>query len=127
MHGCDGCCMCCKMMKVEELEKRDDRWCQHCQIGSGCRIYDTRPESCRIYECVWLQSQRMDKPLPLELRPDKSRVIIGTMNRGEEVVLYVSQERPDAWRQPAFRPLLEDFRRQRLAVHVSCADRLTRI
>lgn len=119
--------MCCKMMKVEELEKRDDRWCQHCQIGSGCRIYDTRPESCRIYECVWLQSQRMDKPLPLELRPDKSRVIIGTMNRGEEVVLYVSQERPDAWRQPAFRPLLEDFRRQRLAVHVSCADRLTRI
>lgn len=87
MHGCDGCTVCCKVMKIRELDKAANTWCQHCRIGVGCGTYETRPESCRVYECVWLQTQRMDKPISPTLRPDRSRVVIGTTNRGEDVVL----------------------------------------
>ncbi len=80
--GCDGCTACCKIMKVRELDKPANVWCQHCRIGSGCGIYVERPESCRVYECLWLKTQRMGRPIPPELRPDRSRVVIGTINQG---------------------------------------------
>lgn len=127
MNSCDGCCICCKLMKVEELKKPGDSWCQHCKIGEGCNIYDTRPDSCRVYECVWLQTQKMDKPISLSLRPDKSRVVIGTMNQGEDVVLYVSQDRPDAWERGEFKQLVAEFQARRLNVYVSCAEKLTQL
>jgi Fe-S-cluster containining protein len=97
MHNCDGCTACCKVLKIRELDKPAHAWCQHCQIGKGCGIYETRPESCRIYECIWLQTQHLPKPIPCELRPDKSKVVIGTINHGEELVFYVSPDRPNAW------------------------------
>jgi hypothetical protein len=93
----------------------------------GCGIYDSRPESCRIYECVWLQTQRLDKPIPLALRPDKSRVLIGTTNQGEDVVLYVSPERPDAWKSREFSKLLSEFQTRGIPVMLSCGDSLTRL
>jgi len=127
MHGCDGCSACCKVMKIEELNKPAHTWCAHCNIGQGCAIYETRPESCRVYECVWLQSQRLDKPIALALRPDKSRVVIGTTNQGEDVVLYVSPDRPDAWKQGGFAQLVGEFRARRIRVLVSCGDKLQQV
>ena len=127
MHGCDGCTACCKVLKIRELEKPGNSWCQHCKIGVGCRIYETRPESCRVYECIWLQTQRLSKPISFELRPDKSKVVIGTTNQGEDVVLYVNPDRPDAWKQGAFRTLVDEFLARGITVMVSCGDKLERI
>ncbi len=127
MYNCDGCTTCCKTLKIRELDKPGNTWCQHCKIGVGCGIYDSRPESCRVYECVWLQTQRLDKPIPLALRPDKSRVLIGTTNQGEDVVLYVSPERPDAWKHREFSGLLAEFQARGIRVMVSCGDTLHRI
>jgi len=127
MLGCDGCTICCKIMKVRELEKTANTWCQHCKIGAGCDIYDTRPESCRVYECLWLKTQAMDKPMAPSLRPDRSRVVVGTLNEGTEAVLYVGADRPDAWQRPDCRTFIGELQRRGIAVSVSCGERLQRL
>lgn len=125
--GCDGCTACCKFMKVRELDKPANTWCAHCSIGSGCQIYDTRPESCQAYECVWLRTQRLDKPIAPALRPDRSRVVIGTANQGEDVILYVAPDRRDAWKHPEFLKLIGEFRAGGIKVLLSCNDELRQI
>ena len=127
MHSCDGCTACCKIMKIRELNKPGNTWCQHCRIGVGCGIYDTRPESCRVYECVWLQSQRGGKPLPLELRPDTSRVVIGVTNQGDDLVLYVSPDRPDAWKRGGMGRFVAEMRGKGFTVMVKCGELLQKL
>ena len=74
-----------------------------------------------------LKTQALDKPIPLALRPDRSKVVIGTANQGEEIVLYVSPDRPDAWRQGEFAKLVAEFQGKGIAVHVSCRDVLRKL
>ena len=124
MLDCDGCTACCKIMKVHELDKPANTWCAQCSIGEGCRIYDTRPESCRVYACLWLRTQALDKPIAPALRPDRSRVVIGTVDDGEGVILYVSPDRPDAWRKPEFMQLIGEFRSRGIRVLLSCNDKV---
>jgi hypothetical protein len=122
MHSCDGCTACCKVLKIRELDKPGNTWCRHCSIGTGCTIYDTRPESCRVYECLWLKTQRMEKPIVAALRPDKSRVVIGTTNHGEDLILYVTPDRPDAWKRGEFGRFVAQMKNKGVAVMVHCAD-----
>ena len=125
--GCDGCTACCKIMKVRELDKAAHAWCRHCHIGSGCGIYTERPASCREYECLWLKTQQMDKPISPALRPDRSRVVIGTANQGEDLILYVSPDRPDAWKRGELARFVLDMKRCGTAVMVSCNDELRQV
>jgi len=127
MHSCDGCTACCKILKIRELNKPANTWCGHCNIGVGCGIYDTRPESCRVYECVWLQSQRGGKPLPLELRPDRSRVVIGVTNGGDDLVLYVSPDRPDAWKRGGIASFVAEMRAKGFTILVSCGEEVQKL
>ena len=92
----------------------------HCKIGAGCTIYDSRPESCRVYECIWLQTQAGEKPMPLELRPDRSHVVIGTTNQGEDLVLYVSPDHPDAWKRGAFVRFVATMKARGVAMVLNC-------
>ncbi len=127
MHNCDSCTICCKVMKISALDKPGNVWCQHCKIGVGCGIYESRPEACRVYECVWLKSQRFPNPIPLALRPDKSRVVIGTTNNGDDVVLYVTPDRPDAWSKGEFGKLVSQWRSRGMTMFTSCADVVRKI
>jgi Fe-S-cluster containining protein len=122
MHSCDGCTACCKILKIVELSKPGNTWCAHCKIGTGCTIYDTRPESCRVYQCIWLKTQTGEKPMPLELRPDRSHVVIGTTNQGEDLVLYVSPDRPDAWKRGAAARFVATMKARGVAMIVSCGE-----
>lgn len=126
LDSCDGCTACCKIMKVRELDKAANIWCQHCIIGTGCGIYDERPDSCRVYECLWLKTQRGGQPLAPGLRPDRSRVVIGTTNNGEDVILYVGTDRPDAWRRGEPAKLVADLRAKGITVLVNCGETLER-
>lgn len=126
-NDCGNCTYCCNAMKVRELEKPANTWCQHCNKGKGCAIYDTRPESCREYECLWLRTQRLEKPLPESVRPDRTNVVIGTLNGGNEIVLYVRPEHRNAWKAPAFAPALGLFISRGVPVYISCNDQLERI
>jgi hypothetical protein len=122
MNYCEGCTLCCKLMGVDELEKPRDTWCKHCQVGIGCDIYETRPESCRIYECFWFKTQSLDKPLSPALRPDKSRVVIGTNHDGESLVFYVSRDQADAWQRKLFKRFITDMRNRGVTLSVSCGS-----
>jgi hypothetical protein len=58
-------------MMIPELQKPMGEWCGFAQIGKGCSCYDTRPDSCRKFRCLWLDSQ-----MPEDLRPDQSKIVL---------------------------------------------------
>ena len=96
MRTCGTCTQCCKTMAVVALEKPRDIWCQHCQIGQGCKIYEQRPQECRDFVCLWLQ----DESVPEELKPDKTKVVMWQFSEEEKrIVANVEVTRPDAYRQ----------------------------
>ena len=51
---CGSCTLCCKVVGVAELKKPADVWCGHCNKAKGCKIYDTRPQECRTFYCLFL-------------------------------------------------------------------------
>lgn len=76
-NACGQCNACCRAFAIPDLKKAGE-WCKHCDIGVGCRIYETRPAPCIDFECLWLASQRrmngMER-MKLALRPDKCKVM----------------------------------------------------
>lgn len=48
---CGDCTVCCTIMNVEELSKPAQVPCEH--ANKGCEIYETRPQSCRNFQCLW--------------------------------------------------------------------------
>ena len=128
MAGCGTCTACCKIMQVHELDKPANRWCPHCRIGRGCRIYEARPESCRAFECIWLRTQHGQKPLAHELRPDISRVVLSTTRDDRDgVVVNVSPDRPNAWKTGAMGQLVSEMLRDGITVLVKCGDKITEL
>ena len=61
-NHCGTCTACCRVFAIPALNKPAGQWCQHCDIGVGCKIYNSRPQTCVEYECLWLQSQKRDDP-----------------------------------------------------------------
>jgi uncharacterized protein len=106
VRTCGDCTMCCKIMKVDdvELQKPANKWCDHC-TKSGCAIYESRPQSCRNFNCLWLSGAGDES-----IRPDKSKVVMGA-NRDGKIVFYVDPSRPDAWRKPFFQKILNGLTR----------------
>lgn len=62
--------MCCKLLGIGELEKPRDIWCTHCDIGKGCKIYSERPESCKVFRCLWIDGVGVP-----ELWPARSKAV----------------------------------------------------
>lgn len=104
-EGCGSCTMCCKLMGVADLPKPKPNgvWCEHCAIGKGCKIYEERPNSCRIYECLWLMSQKQAHPMHPQMRPDRSKVIMSVTNPSDSgqqlLTVHVDPGKPNAWRE----------------------------
>lgn len=71
--SCGDCSLCCKLLGIEELSKKPNTWCDHAR--PGCKIYATRPHSCQVFECLWLQSPNA----PDEHRPDKIHAFFAHM------------------------------------------------
>lgn len=100
---CGSCTQCCKTMRIAELDKPENSWCDHCDIGTGCDIYETKPDECTSFVCGWLTAPDFVQELGLtdDLRPDKSKVVLA-MTRSEALgltmVAYVDPDRPDAYK-----------------------------
>lgn len=119
MLSCDGCSLCCRLLAVEEIDKPACHWCKAVKWsrqGGRCGVYPERPDACRTFQCVWLQSQErtpangfpLGQVLPPELRPDRCHVVFcqgGYVNPEEEpgelrLVLFVDPDYPNAWKLP---------------------------
>ena len=107
MKTCNGCGACCSVMPVKEIGLAEYTWCKHLggaheKGGVGCRIYETRPYSCRAWSCEWLKSD-----WPTEMRPDRFGVIV---DENRDLIRVNGQEMPAAqlWALPGHE---DDFKR----------------
>lgn len=73
---CGECTACCTHLKIDsaELQKLADVDCEHLEPKRGCRIYETRPQGCRDFLCLWRQMPDM----PEDWRPDRSGMLLVT-------------------------------------------------
>lgn len=115
---CGDCRMCCKLLGVHELNKPPEVRCPHV-CNHGCGIYETRPESCRTYECFWLSSQEWpDRALPIELRPDRCGVVFDGGGAEKAIVARVKPEQRDKLNRPAVQALMAAFKAGGISVYV---------
>lgn len=77
-RSCGSCTVCCKVPGIDDkdLQKPVGLWCQYCDNKSAkpCTIYDTRPDTCKNFECLWLSDKQ--KALNDDMRPDRSRMML---------------------------------------------------
>jgi hypothetical protein len=92
-RGCDGCTLCCKLMGVAEIDKPIGVWCEHCEVGIGCRIYHARPQSCREFDCAFLTLEMLTEAW----RPSKCKIVVAAELGGRRLAAYVDPSRPNAW------------------------------
>ena len=93
---CGSCTLCCKVVGVAELKKPADVWCGHCNKAKGCKIYDTRPQECRTFYCLFL----LGADFPELWRPSKSKLVL--YGQGNDVVVHVDPGAPGAWLSEPF-------------------------
>jgi hypothetical protein len=85
-NSCGTCVVCCHALGFnakEGYKKAAGEMCRHC-TGSGCGIYETRYELCRIFHCGW----RRQPLLGEEWRPDRSGVLLIELDRDEVPEAY---------------------------------------
>lgn len=111
---CQDCTGCCTVFEVKEVDKAFGEPCKHLGptlFGPGCQIYNERPDACKRYVCLWLDSQRRPEVerFAEELRPDVSKVVLGWpwgIDR-ETLFVYPYPGHDDAWRKPAVADVLK--------------------
>lgn len=85
---CGDCSLCCTYLSVRRSDNKSnwkESW-KHCKNCSGhkCIIYEKRPDSCRNFECLWLQSS----DVPKRFRPDRVRAVLATSAEGNAIVVH---------------------------------------
>jgi hypothetical protein len=80
------------------MPKPRHEWCRHCDIGEGCKIYDTRPQMCRDFYCGYLLMPN----LPEHWKPSRSRIVLTWESHANRLVVNVDGGRPDAWRKEPY-------------------------
>ena len=96
--SCGECGMCCKLLAIAAIEKPADRWCPNFKRGCGCGIYESRPAACAGFECLWLESEKLDD----RWRPDKARFVMYTEQDGRRLRVVVDPAHPMAWKQEPY-------------------------
>ncbi len=101
VRQCGSCSSCCTLLEVTEVGKPVNQWCQHCDAGKGCKIYDQRPQMCRSFTCAWLQGHLND-----DWFPEKAGLVVHFSQ--DAINVQVDPGSPDRWRQePYFSKLCE--------------------
>jgi hypothetical protein len=125
---CGTCTACCRVFAIPSLGKPAGKWCEHCAIGIGCRVYDGRPALCIDYKCLWLLSQGRDDPrqrLAPELRPDRCKVVFSPTTNDAIMAALTMPGSPDAWRKPIVRALIDKMTAADMAVAVGAPMAMT--
>jgi len=79
---CNGCTLCCLVLPVPWMNNKAGEWCKHCNIGVGCKLWDNGiTDDCAKFQCIYNEVTN----LPIELRPDKCKVIFE--NVGDNIIL----------------------------------------
>jgi Fe-S-cluster containining protein len=128
-YSCGSCNVCCNLLAVVDLDKPPRQWCHNAlRPHGGCAIYPTRPEACKTYECLWLQSQnRVDEGevMPIGLRPNRSGVLFALWDEDnpKKMYVHVAPENADRWRQPMVMDYINTFRMKGATIEVIIGSR----
>jgi len=104
-RDCGSCTLCCKVLEATALQKPAGIWCKHCLPGKGCGIYETRPQECRTFRCIWL----VDPNFPEKFKPERSKLVFVLEADGNRVVAHCDPGRPLAWKDPENYRLLKNM------------------
>jgi hypothetical protein len=121
-HTCGECAACCIPYRVPEIEKPAGVPCRYivpsgdpdapAYVGGGCACYQSRPEPCRHFHCLWIKDL-----IPDEMRPDKVGYIVATNWAGGYV--QVNELVPEATdRCLHFQPWVAEVRRRGIEVRI---------
>ncbi|HEY1753714.1 MAG TPA: hypothetical protein VGG29_20825 [Caulobacteraceae bacterium] len=93
---CGDCTLCCTLLGVEDLSppKPPAVKCAHV-CSRGCRVYASRPRTCREFVCLWAQGA-----FPKRARPDRVGIVFHT-HEGDELerlIGFYDPARPNDWR-----------------------------
>ena len=85
MRDCGDCTLCCKLPAIKDF-KEGYSWCKNCDIGKGCKIYETRPKPCIDFDCMW-KDERTNE----ELKPNKVGFFIADEGDPKNLTLYTEE------------------------------------
>jgi len=85
MRECGDCTLCCKLPAIKDF-KDGYKWCENCNIGKGCNIYETRPKPCIDFDCMW-KDERTNE----ELKPNKVGFFIADEGDPKNLTLYTEE------------------------------------
>ena len=108
---CGSCTLCCKLLAVKDIDKPAGTACAHCDPHDRCGIYDTRPKSCRLFNCYFLTNPKLRE----EWRPSKSNIVVVVHPDGLRIGAHVDPKRPGAWRREPYYSTLKQWARQAVA------------
>jgi len=109
-NHCGSCTACCLVFNVPALDKDAGKWCQHCSVGVGCKIYEQRPTMCQDFSCLYLLSQEEGRPhLPPELRPDRCRIVFSPSTNERVMAGTILPNTPNALDRKGVRQLIESL------------------
>lgn len=113
---CGECRACCYTHGVEQIQKPAWQHCLH-ECQQGCAIYQSRPSSCRNFECIWLQGRFEEGD-----RPDQTGIVLTPgktlTHNGQEIckVIVAHEVQPGAARQGRADQLLHWILRRNISV-----------
>jgi hypothetical protein len=106
-RSCGTCTLCCKILSIAELAKPQGRWCKHCDIGRGCKIYDGRLDECRNFYCGYLTWSMLDR----HWLPENSKMVVVSELEGMRIAIHVDPGRPLTWREEPFFSEIKEWSR----------------
>jgi hypothetical protein len=108
-RSCGTCALCCKLVGIAELNKPMNQWCPHCLKHSGCKIYDSRPNECRTFNCDWLINAKVGD----EWQPMRSKMVLRLVIDGNisKLVVHVDPGAPLSWRKEPYYSQLKRWAR----------------
>lgn len=104
-RSCGICTLCCKVLSITELNKPQNVWCSNCDIGRGCRIYETKPIECTAFNCLYLDWPEVEE----HWFPARCKMVIVPELEGMRIAIHVDPSRPNAWREEPFYSDIQDW------------------
>lgn len=104
-RSCNGCTLCCTAIRVDSMAKPEWTHCRHIEPGVGCRIYTTRPDDCRNWNCGYLQ----DEQIAEHWYPRQCGMVLYLDERVPALEVRVDPANPAAWQAEPFYSDIKDW------------------